>query len=166
MRFLQNRNNLELYKGTCLLVAVVFGLSAVSELLWPGSFPVTVDEQAIGPSAGLAYYGSLGTGLVISLAALVLFWWLHRRVRRVVASEAGLQMMSEPVRIVTWSEVHSVKKVLSNLLSGFYLISLADGTEFYVPIEREPLRLSTLITWYEASTSLEQLCVKKGVWVL
>ncbi|RZJ57783.1 MAG: hypothetical protein EOO55_02570 [Hymenobacter sp.] len=165
MIFSQAKGSLGLYKGFCLLFAVVFGFSSLSELLWPGSFPVTINEQAIGPSAGLPYYSSLGLGLLIGIAALALFWWLHRRVRRVIASELGLQIMSEPIGGVAWVEVYSVKKALPNLLNGFYLVSLNDGTEFYAPIERASPTLSTLGTWYDAPTSLEQLCIKKGVWV-
>jgi hypothetical protein len=166
MIFSQAKGSLGLYKGFCLLFAVAFGFNSLSELLWPGSFPVTINEQAIGPSAGLPYYSSLGIGLLIGIAALALFWWLHRRVRRVVASELGLQIVSGPVGAVTWSEVYSVKKVLPNFLSGFHFITLADGTKFYSPIERETPRFSTLMTWYEAPATLEQCALKKGVWVL
>jgi hypothetical protein len=165
MGFPQAKDRLFFQKGMVLLVSIGFGVGSMVELVWPGSIEVTVDEGVVGPQDGLAYYGTLWTGVLVSLAALVLFWWLHRRVRRVIASDLGLQIMSESVEAVTWSEVYSVKKALPNLLNGFYLIALADGTEFYAPIEREPPRFSTLGTWYEAPSSLEQLCIKKGVWV-
>jgi hypothetical protein len=165
MIFPQAKDNLFSQKGMVLLVGIGFGVGSMRELIWPGSIEITVDEGVVGPQDGLAYYGTLWAGVLVSLTALVLFWWLHRRVRRVIASELGLQIMSKPVDTVKWSEVHSVKKELPNFLSGFYLVALADGTEFYTPIERAAPRLSTLGTWYDAPTSLEQLCIKKGVWV-
>lgn len=166
MDFPTAKSKLDLYKGLSLLFATLFGLSAVIELVWPGSIPLTVDEKSVGPEDSLAYYGSLWIGVLIGIAALSLFWWLHRRVHRVVADELGLQIIGGPVGGIAWSEVSSVKKTLSTFLSGFYLISLVDGTSFYTPIEREPPRFSTLDTWYDAPTSLEQLCKSKSVWVL
>jgi len=147
------KDDLFIQKGMCLLIALLFGLNSIVEL-----------------SSSFDNYGVLGTELLISLAALVLFRWLHRRVRRVMASELGLKILNEGLRSVeiksvTWAQVSSVKKVLPNLLNGFYLVRLIDSTAFYTPIEREPPRFSTLLTWYEAPTSLEQICRKKGVWV-
>jgi hypothetical protein len=165
MNFPQTKDNVDIQKGMSLLFAVVFGFGAAAELIWPGTMPITVDEKSVGPQDGLAYYGTLGAGILIGLAGLALFWWLHRRVRRVIASELNLQILIEPVRLIAWSEILSVRKELPNLLNGFYLFSLTDGTTFYTPIEREPPSFSTLMTWYEAPTSLEQICRKKGVWV-
>ena len=147
------KDDLFVQKGICLLTAFLFGLNSMLEL-----------------SNSFDNYSILGVQLVISVAALVLFRWLHWRVRRVVASELGLQILNEGLRrveskSVTWAQVLTVKKARPNLLNGFYLVSLTDKNTFYIPIEREPPRFSTLLTWYEAPTSLEQLCRKKGVWV-
>lgn len=165
MGFPQTKDNLDLHKGFSLLCAVTFGFGSAAELLRPGAVLVTVDEKPEGPQDGLAYYGTLWAGLVIGVAWLVLFRWLHRRVRRVTASEPSLQILTEPFRLIAWSEVLSVQKVLPNFLSGFYFFKLTDGITFYAPIERQPPTLTTLGTWYDAPTSLEQICIKKGVWV-
>lgn len=165
MDFLQAKDNLYLHKGVSILFAVVFGFGAAAELIWPGTVPITMDEKPVGPQDGLAYYGTLWAGALIGLAALALFWWLHRRVRRVTANESGLHILGEPVRVVTWSEVHSVRKTMANFLSGFYLITLADGTELYAPIEREAPGFSTLSQWVsDAPAPLEQLGKKHGIW--
>jgi len=165
MGFPQTKDNLDLHKGFSLLCVATFGFGAAAEILWPGAVLVTVDEKPVGPQDGLPYYGTLWAGLLIGVAGLVLFRWLHRRVRRVIASESSLQILAEPVRLIAWSQVLSAKKVLPNFLSGFYLFKLTDGTTFYAPIERQPPALATLGTWYDAPTSLEQMCIKKGVWV-
>jgi hypothetical protein len=165
MVFPQAKDNLFFYKGVSLLVAFLGGFSLMIELIWPGSIEIITSEKVVRPQDSLAYYSALGCVMLVSLAALALFWWLHQRVRRVEASESGLQILIEPLNTVSWLEVRSVKKALIWFLNGFYLVSLADGTEFYTPIEHEPPSFSTLITWYDAPILLKQLCIKKGVWV-
>ncbi|TFZ64796.1 hypothetical protein E4631_17540 [Hymenobacter sp. UV11] len=158
MFFSQAKDNLSTSKGIALL-STLFGLNAISRLLWPSS-------AVAGPSKGLPDYSIIGIELLVSLAGLFLFRWLHRRVRRVATSEVGLQMLDGPAKSVAWSDVSSVQKKLSNLLSGFYLISLSDGSDFYTPVEREPPSFSALGQWLsDAPTMLEQLSRKHGVWV-
>jgi hypothetical protein len=170
MTFPDARDFVFFQKGICLLVAFLFGLNSILELFWSNSAP-RVGRQAIDPLDGLHGYATLGAELLIALAALLLFRWLHQRVRHVTANDAGLQLLTESIKnveciTVTWVQVSSVRKTLPNLLSGFYLIRLVDSKEYYTPIEREPPSFSTLTKWWsDAPAPLEQLAKKHGVWV-
>ncbi|RZL12731.1 MAG: hypothetical protein EOO62_10275 [Hymenobacter sp.] len=165
MGFPQAKDSLAIQKGMCLLFASVFIAISVTKLLLPDNYPTSADEQVVSPPDGFSSHWVWGSTLLIGLAMLALFFWLHRRVRRVIASDSGLQIMVEPTKVVTWSEVKAVSSALPNLLTGFYSVKLIDGTQFYVPIERVPPTFSALKTWYASPTAFEQLCNKHGVWI-
>ena len=93
---------------------------------------------------------------------LVLFLWQQRYVYRIVATESGIELLTNPSRFIGWSEVYFVTKSTS-LLSGFYKVKLDDGELFYFPIKSVPPTFPNLLSYGTSLTEMDKLFARKGI---